>query len=218
MCVLSIYLSIYLSCLFVCVYLSIYHSHRGLSDLLQLVRSRQVAESPLNNSVKLMSLSREGIFPRTSLSFNLKYLQEDIVSIYLSGRSIIKDVSSLRSVFKFRQEETNTQPSEYVTIHIFLTLLSINFSIHLQNNYPLSNYLSLCLYMYIYPHLSSPLGAASDLSSLKDQLPDSFRAPLCDDLTRHLEYEFHSANYHTLTDIVIGLRTALGHLIKVGVV
>ena len=72
--------------------------------------------------------------------------------------------------------------------------------------------------MCIYPHPSSPLGAASDLLSLKDLLPSSFRAPLCDDLTRHLEYEFHSANYHTLTDIVIGLRTAIGHLIKVGVV
>ena len=72
--------------------------------------------------------------------------------------------------------------------------------------------------MYIYPLPSSPLGAVSDLLSFNDLLPDSFRAPLCDDLTRHLEYEFHSANYHTLTDIVTGLRTALGHLIKVGVV
>ena len=80
-----------------------------------------------------------------------------------------------------------------------------------------SIYLSVTLCLYSIPH-SSPLGAASDLSSLKDLLPDSFSVPLCDDLTRHLEYEFHSANYHTLTDIVIGLRTALGHLIKVGVV
>ena len=112
--VLSIYLFISL------VYLSIYYSHHGLSDFLQLVRSRQVVESPLNTSIKHMSLSGEGIFPRTSLSFSLKYLQEDIVSIYLSGRPIIKDVSSVRSVFKFRQEETNTQPTEYVTIYIFL--------------------------------------------------------------------------------------------------
>ena len=62
------------------------------------------------------------------------------------------------------------------------------------------------------------MGAASDLTSLKDMLPPSFRSPLCADLARHLEYEFHSANYHTLTDVVVGLRTSLGHLIKVGVV
>ena len=196
-----------------------------------------------------MSLSGEGIFPRTSLSFNLKYLQEDIVSIYLSGRPIIKDVSSLRSVFKFRLEETNTQPSEYVTIYVyiyiiyiyiyiyfFFILLSVYLSIHyvmsvhrptiyhlsiynlfIYISIDQSIYLSVALCLYSIPH-SSPLGAASDLLSIKDLLPDSFSAPLCDDLTRHLEYEFHSANYHTLTDIVIGLRTALGHLIKVGVV
>ena len=143
-----IYLYIYLSCLFVSVYLSICHSHRGLSDFLQLVRSRQVAESPLNNSVKLMSLTGEGIFPRTSLSFNLKYLQEDIVNIYLSGRPIIKDVSSLRSVFKFRQEEMNTQPSEYVISYIFLFFCPSIFlfiyiiSIHCPTIY---HYVSTCI-------------------------------------------------------------------------
>ena len=122
---------------------SIYHSYRGLSDFLQLVRSRQeqssayrVAGSPLNTSIKLMSLSGEGILPRPSLSFNLNYLQEDIVSIYLAGRPIIEDVSNLRSVFKFRQEKTasiNTQPSEYVTMClIILYLISLSQSVHLS--------------------------------------------------------------------------------------
>ena len=68
--------------------------------------------------------------------------------------------------------------------------------------------------MYIF---SSSIGAAFDLTSLKDLLPQTFTSPLDADLTRHLEYEFHSANYHTLTNIVIGLKTALGHLIKVHV-
>ena len=61
----------------------------------------------------------------------------------------------------------------------------------------------------------SPMGAAFSLSSMEQALKLSLRVPLPDGLERRLEYEFHSANYHILTDIVIGLRTALGHLIQV---
>ena len=34
-------------------------------------------------------------------------------------------------------------------------------------------------------------------------------------LQKHLEYEFHSASYHTMVEVVIALRTAAGHLDKV---
>ena len=36
-----------------------------------------------------------------------------------------------------------------------------------------------------------------------------------DTLQKHLEYEFHSASYHTMVEVVIALRTAAGHLVKV---
>lgn len=32
---------------------------------------------------------------------------------------------------------------------------------------------------------------------------------------RRLEYEFHSSSYHTLNEVVVGLRTLLGYLAKV---
>ena len=35
------------------------------------------------------------------------------------------------------------------------------------------------------------------------------------DLLKQLEYEFHSSSYHTLNEVVVGLRTLLGHLAKV---
>lgn len=31
---------------------------------------------------------------------------------------------------------------------------------------------------------------------------------------KRLEYEFHSACYHTIMEVVAGLRTSVGHLIK----
>ena len=41
---------------------------------------------------------------------------------------------------------------------------------------------------------------------LQIQLDDTYR--------KRLEYEFHSASYHTIMEMVTGLRTAVSHLIK----
>ena len=46
------------------------------------------------------------ILPRPSLSFDLTRLQEDIVRHYLSGKPVIKDISNLRTVFKFKQKDS----------------------------------------------------------------------------------------------------------------
>ena len=34
-------------------------------------------------------------------------------------------------------------------------------------------------------------------------------------LRKRLEYEFHSASYHTILEVVIALKNAAGHLVKV---
>ena len=59
------------------------------------------------------------------------------------------------------------------------------------------------------------MGAVSDITVLCDQLPPNCKIQLEQQQIQYLEYEFHSANYHSLTDIVIGLKTAIGLLIKV---
>ena len=59
------------------------------------------------------------------------------------------------------------------------------------------------------------MGAAYSLSSMEENLHKSLQLQLPDGLEKRLEYEFHSASYHLLTDIVVGLRTILGHMIKV---
>ena len=59
------------------------------------------------------------------------------------------------------------------------------------------------------------MGAASDITALGNALPQDYQMPVESNHSRLLEYEFHSANYQTLTDIVIGLRTAVGLLVKV---
>ena len=42
-----------------------------------------------------------------------------------------------------------------------------------------------------------------------------YQVPLMDGQGRRLEYEYHSANYQVITEALIGLRNALGLLIKV---
>ena len=59
--------------------------------------------------------------------------------------------------------------------------------------------------------------AISDTTVLRDALPPNCQLELEPQSIQYLEYEFHSANYHALTDIVIGLKTAVGLLIKVRV-
>ena len=41
------------------------------------------------------------------------------------------------------------------------------------------------------------------------------QVPLGDALRKRVEYEFHSAGYHTMVAVVTGLKTVVGHLVKV---
>ena len=65
----------------------------------------RVEGAPVNAQEKAMSLAINKMVPRPSLSLSLTRLQEDVVSHYLSGKPIIRDISSLRTVFKFKQDK-----------------------------------------------------------------------------------------------------------------
>ena len=41
------------------------------------------------------------------------------------------------------------------------------------------------------------------------------QVPLEETLQKRLEYEFHSASYHTILEVVIALKNVAGHLVKV---
>ena len=49
---------------------------------------------------------------------------------------------------------------------------------------------------------------------MTERLPDSFKLPLPDPLMKRFEYEFHSADYHLMIEVVTALRTVAGHLVK----
>ena len=51
---------------------------------------------------------------------------------------------------------------------------------------------------------------------MTENLPASFKTDMEDALLKRFEYEFHSASYHTLVEVITGLRTVVGHLMKVG--
>ena len=63
------------------------------------------------------------------------------------------------------------------------------------------------------PH-SSCMYTAHDLQDMSDRLPENFKAPLPDALMKRVEYEFHSANYHLMMEVLTALRTVTGHLVK----
>lgn len=68
-----------------------------------------------------------------------------------------------------------------------------------------------------YHKYCSLVNLSSDVSEMTEKLPEEFKSPIEKTLRKHLEYQFHSADYHTIWHIVTGLKTALGHLIKVSV-
>ena len=47
-----------------------------------------------------------------------------------------------------------------------------------------------------------------------ERLPEEFKFPLSEPLQKRFEYEFHSASYHLLNEVVMALRTVIGHLTK----
>lgn len=55
---------------------------------------------------------------------------------------------------------------------------------------------------------------ARDLKEIAEQLPDSFKSPLPEPLKKTLEYEFHSATYHLLIEVVMALIIIERYLIK----
>ena len=55
---------------------------------------------------------------------------------------------------------------------------------------------------------------AHDLQDMCERLPNTFKEPLPDPLMKRVEYEFHSANYHLMMEVLTALRTITGHLVK----
>ena len=67
-----------------------------------------------------------------------------------------------------------------------------------------------------FPHICSVVHSTLDLVDMTENLPASFKTDMEDALLKRFEYEFHSASYHTLVEVITGLRTVVGHLMKVG--
>ena len=53
-----------------------------------------------------------------------------------------------------------------------------------------------------------------EIQHMGEKLPDDFKVSMSADYLKRLEYEFHSASYHLLNEVVMGLQTVIGHLTK----
>lgn len=62
---------------------------------------------------------------------------------------------------------------------------------------------------------SSIIDTSHDLKDISQHLPKNFKIALSDSLLKRFEYEFHSANYHLMMEVLTALRTVIGHLVKV---
>ena len=63
--------------------------------------------------------------------------------------------------------------------------------------------------------LYSVVQATLDLEDIDFRLPDDFKETLTDNLQKRFEYEFHSASYNEMIEVITALRTVCGHLVKV---
>lgn len=84
-------------------------SHHGISDFLQLVRSRYQPSSE-DVAMKLhMSISPTLLQTVKAPEYQLSLLQEDIVAYFLAGKPLIctEPSSPLRTLFKFRQSPSS---------------------------------------------------------------------------------------------------------------
>ena len=70
------------------------------------------------------------------------------------------------------------------------------------------------LQMIQFPSQYSPISTYFDAAALRDNIPQEYQLPLETQVKHLLKCEFHSADYHTLSNIVIGLQTAVGLLVK----
>lgn len=55
---------------------------------------------------------------------------------------------------------------------------------------------------------------AADLRGMSDNLPEVFKSDLSADHKKQLEFEFHSADYNLMMEVLTGFKTVIGFLIK----
>ena len=166
----------------------------GINSLLQLIRSRYVTS--LNDSGSPVAIHHP---KEPTAKFQLAQLEQDIIAIFIAGKPHIhnESPSQLRTLFKFKSSDKDTD-----RIH-FKYVYSIEKGINFTNIF--SSYYSL-------------VNLALDVNEMTEKLPEEYKTPVEETVQKQLEYQFHSADYHTMLQIITGLKTALRHLIKVSAI
>ena len=54
-----------------------------------------------------------------------------------------------------------------------------------------------------------------NLEDIREKFKEDLKVPLPYDLTKEIEFEFHTADYHTLDEVCTGLKVTAGFIIKV---
>ena len=126
--------------------------------------------------------------------FDLERLQNDVIKAYLLGKPLIRhlpDRGHDQILFKFKKEHTDKLVLEGADLD--LTVIS-GYIAEEFKVFP-STLLPCLLHIIIMVLVMQP--------------------PLDVQLEKALEYEFYTANYHTLVKVLTGLKVATEYLIKV---
>ena len=143
-------------------------SLHGISDFLQLVRSRS-----LSSSGAPMPQQHISIFPNLLQfsEFQLSLLLEDVVTHFIAGKPLIL-TEPLRMPFKFSQPPSSTKENEIASVYVCECMSQHDVSRHYYCIY-INCSTQLCMSMLITK--CSVIGSVLDLSDITEKLPDTFK-------------------------------------------
>ena len=70
-------------------------------------------------------------------------------------------------------------------------------------------------YCITLSYTCSVIHSPRDLEAMTKNLPDTFKKEMDKKMLKRFEYDFHWATHHIMVEVITGLRSVVGHLIKV---
>ena len=70
-------------------------------------------------------------------------------------------------------------------------------------------------YYALLHYTCSVIHSSRDLEAMTKSLPDTFKKEIDSKVLKRFEYGFHSSTHHIMVEVITGLRSVVGHLVKV---
>ena len=169
--------------------------------------------------------SRSILDSQTEPLVDLVKLQSDVVKEYFTGKPLIQCFKS--QPFRFRETVPSRSSIKTRLLHLhqlhnlkWLMIMYIVVSLALlwiweqfSKSYLSNSRFVCCHFHYTW---NRQLISILWVANFHNNFTPFFQHELKPVTRKNLEFYFHSSTFHVLQEVVIGLRTVAGHLIKVG--